>query len=121
MQPMQWDTAAHLDFPIVGGYFLGPDPTTARRIGMYDAPPRATAKFWGAIARTGKVPEVRPTDRTAARADLRYWRGPAGGAGPPPPPAPRKPPAAPAPTHTPPPGGGGGGGVGGPPPCSPPP
>ena len=74
MQPMQWDTAAHLDFPIVGGYFLGPDPTTARRIGMYDAPPRATAKFWDAIARTGKVPEVRPTDRTAARADLRYWR-----------------------------------------------
>jgi len=41
---------------------------------MYDAPPRATAKFWDAIARTGKVPEVRPTDRTAARADLRYWR-----------------------------------------------
>jgi hypothetical protein len=73
MQPMQWDTAAHLAFPIVGGYFLGPDPNTPDGIGMYDAPPRPTSTLWGTLARTGKRPAVRPADRSAAVADLRYW------------------------------------------------
>lgn len=73
MQPMQWDTAAHLAFPIVGGYFLGPDPKTPDGIGMYDAPPRPTSTLWGTLAKTGKRPEITPADRTAAVADLRYW------------------------------------------------
>jgi hypothetical protein len=73
MQPMQWDTAAGLAFPIVGGYFLGPDPRTPDGIGMYDAPPRPTSTLWGTIARTGERPRVGPADRAAALDDLRYW------------------------------------------------
>jgi hypothetical protein len=73
MRPMQWDTAAGLAFPIVGGYFLGPDPTTKDGIGMYDAPPRPTSTLWGTVARTGKRVDVLQRDRDAAMDDLRYW------------------------------------------------
>jgi hypothetical protein len=74
MQPMQWATAQRLEFAIAGGYFLGPDPTTRRGIGMYDAPVRHTAALWSTVERTGQVVPVRREDRAAALTDLRYWR-----------------------------------------------
>lgn len=73
MAAMQWDTAAHLAFPIAGGYFLGPDSRTPNGVGMFGAPPRTTSTLWATLAKTGKRPEITPADRAAAVADLRYW------------------------------------------------
>ncbi len=73
MAAMQWASVQGLDFPVAGGYFLGPDPDQQDKA-RYGAPPRPTAVLWGNVAATGNAVSPSPEDRDAARADLRYWR-----------------------------------------------
>jgi hypothetical protein len=67
----RWQTATGYVFPVEGGYFLGPGDDGRSSIG-----PRArtTSTLLTAIARGGVVPRVTDADRSAARADLTYWR-----------------------------------------------
>lgn len=73
LDSMRWATAANLDFRIVGGYFLVPDPND----------PKGTATFWpvttpsmrilNQVGDQGGVPQITPDQRAQARADLAYW------------------------------------------------
>jgi hypothetical protein len=74
MEGMQWAADAHLDFPVAGGYFLGPDPTTVDRQGRFGPPPRPTSELLSKIAIKGTVPVVNAHNRAQARADLQFWK-----------------------------------------------
>ncbi|MBF9130437.1 DUF2079 domain-containing protein [Plantactinospora sp. S1510] len=60
------------EFAVPAGFFLGPGGPDGRgRIGPV---PRPTDALLMEVARTGERPTITDADRTAARADLRYWR-----------------------------------------------
>jgi hypothetical protein len=60
------------EFAIPSGFFLGPGGPDGRgRIGPV---PRATDALLMDVARTGRVPTITDAERSAAQADLRYWR-----------------------------------------------
>jgi hypothetical protein len=67
---MHWDDATGQAYPMVGGYFLGPDPTGK---GQYGAPGRPTSDLLGNIAYNGGVPPIGDNDRAQAQADVSYW------------------------------------------------
>jgi hypothetical protein len=93
--PMYWQAAAGLDFPVPRGYYLGPTGP-ADRAAMFGAPPRPTATLLYAISVLPKVPKpsvggdtplgtlvtpksdppvtITGADRDRAVEDLRYWR-----------------------------------------------
>src|SRR6185436_17071698 len=66
---MRWSTAAGLDFRIVGGYFLAPDPNRPDREAIFGPGYSATAQILD-----GGAPAVDDTLRRKVRADLRRWR-----------------------------------------------
>jgi len=68
---MHWDDATGQGYPMVGGYFLGPDPTGKGQYGTQD---RLTAAMLGNIVYNGGVPAIGDTERAQARADVGYWR-----------------------------------------------
>jgi hypothetical protein len=70
----RWQTAAFVagkQFPIVGGFFLGPGGPNGR--GQIGPILRPTAQLLLTVTQTGTVPVVTATDRERARADLWYW------------------------------------------------
>jgi hypothetical protein len=67
---MHWDNATGQGYPMVGGYFLGPD---ADGKGRYGAQERPTAGLLTSVAYDGGVPGIGPAERAQARADLRFW------------------------------------------------
>jgi hypothetical protein len=73
MTGMRWSAQTNLDLAIPRGFFIGPDGTAQRR-GVFFAPLRPTVTLLQAVAKTGTVPAITPTDRANLLADLRYWR-----------------------------------------------
>lgn len=67
---MDWDDATAQGYRMVGGYFLGPD---VHGRGNYGAPNRPTVDLFTAIVYYGGNPQITDAQRTAFRADLRYW------------------------------------------------
>ncbi len=67
---MEWQRVAG-DFPLVGGYFLGPDSSGRARFGTE---PRPTALLMRDVYRTGRLPTVTPEMRQQFREDVAYWR-----------------------------------------------
>jgi hypothetical protein len=70
MQAMQWQTATRHDFAIFGGYFLGPDPDSPDRTGMYGPPNPLTFTMLSQAAEQDLVFEVTPDVRAQARTDF---------------------------------------------------
>jgi hypothetical protein len=71
---MRWSTAAHLEFKIVGGYFLAPDPNGADRQAIFGPGYSQTAQLLGdGAGRDGQL-VIDDTQREAVRDDLRRWR-----------------------------------------------
>lgn len=69
---LHWQVRAGLNFPLAGGYFVGPHG--ADDSGGYGADRRETSSLLDDVAGDGEVPEIDPADRAQARRDLRYWR-----------------------------------------------
>nr|WP_235746865.1 hypothetical protein [Nocardia coffeae] len=68
--PLRWQYAANFDFPIAGGYFVGP---MADKKGGYGPIDRPTAGLLMDVKRTGHLPRIDAATRERARKDLRYW------------------------------------------------
>ncbi|MFD0689432.1 glycosyl transferase [Actinomadura fibrosa] len=71
-EPLRWQMAAGLRFPVPEGYFVG--PFGADRAGGYGAPRRPTSELLAKTRDEETPPVVRDADRAAARTDLAYWR-----------------------------------------------
>ncbi|MEU8825930.1 dolichyl-phosphate beta-glucosyltransferase [Streptomyces sp. NPDC048636] len=71
-EPLHWQVAADLGFPLPGGYFNG--PLGPARTGIYGPEPRDTATLLGEVVRTGRPLGAGPAERRTAAADLRHWR-----------------------------------------------
>ncbi|MEV5647849.1 glycosyl transferase [Nocardia sp. NPDC052254] len=69
--PLKWQVDADFDFPLAGGYFVGP---TADKKGRYGPDDRPTAALLMKAQRTDRIPEIDDRARTQAVADLAYWR-----------------------------------------------
>ncbi|MFD4634154.1 dolichyl-phosphate beta-glucosyltransferase [Streptomyces sp. NPDC058284] len=70
-EALHWQTSADLAFRIPGGYFNG--PWGPDRVGIYGPVPRNTSNLLRGVGDSGRVPEVTPAWRAAAREDLRFW------------------------------------------------
>src|SRR5207249_2963761 len=58
LDAMRWATAARVDFAIVGGYFLGPDPTRADREAIYGPGSSATGQLLAAASGESAAPII---------------------------------------------------------------
>jgi hypothetical protein len=67
---IDWDDATGQQYRMVGGYFLGPGEHGR---GTYGAPARPTAELLTNTANHGGNRHITDAQRTAFRADLRYW------------------------------------------------
>jgi hypothetical protein len=66
----RWQAAAHFDFAIPQGFFLGPGPDGRSQVGPDLRP---TAKILNDAALLGHDPAITDADRAQARVDLAYW------------------------------------------------
>ncbi|WP_442790291.1 glycosyl transferase [Nocardia sp. CDC153] len=69
---LRWQVDSGFEFPLAGGYFVG--PTGASKKGRYGPDDRPTASLLMKAQRTNTVPTVDDAARAQALADLRYWR-----------------------------------------------
>ncbi|WP_245677628.1 glycosyl transferase [Nocardia acidivorans] len=69
---LQWQTAADFEFPLAGGYFVG--PTGTEKKGRYGPDDRPTASLLIKAQHDNKVPVIDDAARAQALADLRYWQ-----------------------------------------------
>jgi hypothetical protein len=67
---MGWDNATRHGYRMVGGYFLGPDPTGKGGYGTQALP---TASLLGNVVNGGGVPAINATQRTQLVVDAHYW------------------------------------------------
>ncbi len=70
-EAMDWQVAAHMNFRIVGGYFVGPQGADGH--GDFDAVPRPTDRLLHSVAFDGARPQVTDAVRAQFRADVAYW------------------------------------------------
>ncbi|UWZ34115.1 hypothetical protein Drose_22985 [Dactylosporangium roseum] len=73
LDAMRWATTADLDFKIVGGYFLAPDPNHPERHAMFGPSYPPTLSLLSGVANDGAVPQVTPDQQAQARTDVDYW------------------------------------------------
>jgi hypothetical protein len=73
LNAMQWSTTAKLDFRIVGGYFLAPEPGRADSRASFGPGNPQTMQLLRNVADTGQVPFVTADQQAQARADVVYW------------------------------------------------
>ncbi|MFG1790916.1 glycosyl transferase [Nocardia sp. NPDC049149] len=69
---LRWQAEAGFDFPLAGGYFVG--PTGATKKGIYGPEGRATTTLLVRAQETGAVPPITDETRAQARADLEFWQ-----------------------------------------------
>jgi hypothetical protein len=67
-----WQADANFDFPLAGGYFVGPTGTTKK--GIYGPEIRPTAALLVRAQDTGVVPALDGDARAQALDDLRFWQ-----------------------------------------------
>jgi hypothetical protein len=70
---LEWQAQARWGFPVVAGYFVGPD-TTAARGGQYGATPTALTQWMSDITQSGQAREVDPVELDEFRENLRAAR-----------------------------------------------
>lgn len=70
---LTWQLDAGLEFPLAGGYFVGPAGRDDRT-GSYGAQDRRTAQFLGDVYRLGERLPVTDARREQAVLDLKYWQ-----------------------------------------------
>ncbi len=68
---LRWQEEQNFEFPLAGGYFVG--PAGAEKKGKYGPDDRPTAWALHQVAATGRVPEIDAGSRATAVADLRFW------------------------------------------------
>ncbi|RQW89100.1 hypothetical protein [Micromonospora globispora] len=68
---LRWSALTGQEFPIPGGYFIGPGPGEQ---GMFGAPNRPTSTLIYSTMDAGKLPPITEEDRRRAVEDLRFWR-----------------------------------------------
>ncbi|MEO3777300.1 hypothetical protein ABGB16_10700 [Micromonospora sp. B11E3] len=68
---LRWSALTGHEFPIPGGYFIGPNELGE---GTFGAPNRPTSTLIYATMDSGTLPAVTEENRRQAVADLRYWR-----------------------------------------------
>ncbi|MEU3602101.1 dolichyl-phosphate beta-glucosyltransferase [Streptomyces sp. NPDC006798] len=68
---LYWQSSHGFDFPLAGGYFVG--PWGPDDLGIYGAVPRHTSQLLDRVADSGQIPEIGPLQREQARADLAEW------------------------------------------------
>lgn len=69
-RPLQWQIDAGFDFPLAGGYFVGP---TADNKGRYGPDDRPTATLLMRAQTSDRVQPTGPREHARAMADLDYW------------------------------------------------
>ncbi|WP_067696770.1 DUF6541 family protein [Nocardia jejuensis] len=69
---LRWQADADFDFPLAGGYFVG--PTGTEKKGRYGPDDRPTASLLIRAQQSNRVPVVDEAARAQALEDLRYWR-----------------------------------------------
>jgi len=72
LEGQRWTAQQHLDMPIAGGYFLGPDVDKEKRA-LYGAPFRPTSLLLDTMGRTGKPTTITEVDRQHMIEDLQAW------------------------------------------------
>ena len=70
---LEWQAAARWGFPVVAGYFVGPDSTTARG-GQYGATPTALTQWMSDITESGQAQQADPAQVAQFGDDLRASR-----------------------------------------------
>lgn len=70
---LEWQAAARWGFPVVAGYFVGPDDTPERG-GQYGATPTGLTVWLAEVAQSGVPQPLRPDHRAGVVADLRAGR-----------------------------------------------
>ncbi|MFE3228080.1 glycosyl transferase [Nocardia sp. NPDC059228] len=69
---LHWQAESGFEFPLAGGYFVGPTGTSKK--GRYGPDDRPTASLLMKAQRSNTIPVVDDAIRAQALADLRYWR-----------------------------------------------
>ena len=69
---LRWQQAADFQFPIAGGYFVG--PVGSEREGKYGPEDRSTALVLAKAQSSGQVPQLDAATRAAVFDDLRFWQ-----------------------------------------------
>ncbi|MEV6557117.1 glycosyl transferase [Nocardia sp. NPDC051756] len=69
---LRWQADANFDFPLAGGYFVG--PTSTQKKGIYGPEFRPTTALLVQAQDTGTVPPLTDEAREQIRADLNFWR-----------------------------------------------
>lgn len=70
-EPMRWAAAAHAEFSLPEGFFIG--PYGPNRAGAMGTAPLPTSRLLAQIATDGSVPALGPTQQAQARHDLARW------------------------------------------------
>ncbi|WP_435796154.1 hypothetical protein [Micromonospora arida] len=68
---LRWSALTGQEFPVPGGYFIGPNELGE---GVFGAPNRPTSSLIYSTMDTGTVPELTDENRRQAVEDLRFWR-----------------------------------------------
>ncbi|MFI7073143.1 hypothetical protein [Micromonospora sediminicola] len=68
---LRWSALTGQEFPIPGGYFIGPNE---RGEGVFGAPNRPTSTLIYSTMDADRVPEITEENRRQAVEDLRFWR-----------------------------------------------
>ncbi|GLY93578.1 hypothetical protein [Actinoplanes sp. NBRC 103695] len=73
-EAMRWAALSHLEFRVPRGYFMGPADPPGNLTGSWNAPHRPTSVLLWRVRENGQIPALTDADRSAAVADLTYWR-----------------------------------------------
>ncbi|MFU8871390.1 hypothetical protein [Micromonospora sp. SL4-19] len=68
---LRWSALTRQEFPIAGGYFIGPNENGE---GVFGAPNRPTSTLIYSTIDADRVPEITEENRRQAVADLRFWK-----------------------------------------------
>ena len=71
LSTLRWSALTGHEFPVPGGYFIGPGPAGE---GMFGAPTRPTTGLIYTTMDRDEVPPITEENRRQALEDLRYWR-----------------------------------------------
>ncbi|MEU1206437.1 glycosyl transferase [Nocardia sp. NPDC005825] len=69
---LRWQVDSGFEFPLAGGYFVG--PTGSSKKGRYGPDDRPTASLLTKAQQSNKIPAIDESDRIRALVDLRYWQ-----------------------------------------------